>query len=151
MSFNSSIVDSSLNIPFTYLEATESLNAIIKEIKKFLANTDVPREKIIGLGLSLAGRINVKTSNILSNYHFGDAPVKSTLEEEFDLPVFLDNDSRALAYGEYNFGRYGSPYSEKNVCIVNIDYGMSLGIFVNGIPVYGASGYAGEIRPYPNV
>jgi predicted NBD/HSP70 family sugar kinase len=149
MSFNTSIVESSLNIPFTYLEAKESLNAIIAEIKKFLSKTKVPKEKIIGIGLSMAGRINVKTSNILSNYHFGDAPVKSTLEKELGLPVFLDNDSRTLAYGEYNFGRYGFPYSEKNVCIVNIDYGMSLGIFVNSIPVYGASGYAGEIGHIP--
>jgi predicted NBD/HSP70 family sugar kinase len=149
MSFNADIVESSLNIPFTYLEATESLNAISLEIKKFLSKTNVPKEKIIGLGLSLAGRINVKTNNILSNYHFGDAPVKSTLEEEFGLPVFLDNDSRTLAYGEYNFGEYGLTYSEKNVCVVNIDYGMSLGIFVNGIPIYGASGYAGEIGHIP--
>ena len=109
----------------------------------------MPKGKIIGLGLSLAGRINVKTSNILSNYHFADAPVKSTLEEEFGMPVFLDNDSRTLAYGEYNFGKSGLPYSEKNVCVVNLDYGMSLGIFVDGIPVYGASGYAGEIGHIP--
>jgi len=149
MSFNADIVESSLNIPFTYLEATESLNAIILEIKKFLSQTNVPKEKIIGLGLSLAGRINVKTSNILSNYHFADAPVKSMLEKEFGLPVFLDNDSRTLAYGEYNFGEYGLTYGEKNVCIVNIDYGMSLGIFVDGVPVYGASGYAGEIGHIP--
>ena len=149
MSFNASIEESSLNIPFEYLEARESLKAISKEIKKFLSKTKVPKGKIIGLGLSLAGRINVKTSNILSNYHFADAPVKSTLEEEFGMPVFLDNDSRTLAYGEYNFGKSGLPYSEKNVCVVNLDYGMSLGIFVDGIPVYGASGYAGEIGHIP--
>jgi transcriptional regulator of PTS gene len=149
MSFNASIVESSLNIPFTYLDAKESLKAISEKIKKFLSKTKVPKEKIIGLGLSLAGRINVKTSNILSNYHFADAPVKSTLEEEFGMPVFLDNDSRTLAYGEYNFGKAGLPYPEKNVCVVNLDYGMSLGIFVNGLPVYGASGYAGEIGHIP--
>src|SRR5579871_3689957 len=149
MSFNAGIVESSLNIPFSYLEANESLNAIILEIKKFLSVSNISKEKIIGLGLSLAGRINVKTSNILSNYHFGDAPVKEKLEAAFDMPVFLDNDSRTLAYGEYNFGRFGHPYAEKNVCVVNIDYGMCLGIFVNGLPVYGASGYAGEIGHIP--
>jgi predicted NBD/HSP70 family sugar kinase len=149
MSFNASIVESELDIPFDFLDANESLNAIIKEIKKFLKKTVIPKEKIIGLGLSLAGRINVKTSEILSIYHFGNAPVKLKLEEAFGLPVFLDNDSRTLAYGEYNFGKYGLPYSEKNVCIVNIDYGIAIGIFANGVPIYGSSGYAGEIGHIP--
>ncbi len=149
MSFNASIVESELDIPFDFLDANESLNAIIKEIKDFLKKTVIPKEKIIGLGLSLAGRINVKTSEILSIYHFGNAPVKLKLEEAFGLPVFLDNDSRTLAYGEYNFGKYGLPYSEKNVCIVNIDYGIAIGIFANGVPIYGSSGYAGEIGHIP--
>jgi predicted NBD/HSP70 family sugar kinase len=149
MNFNACIVDEALHIPFDFLDATESLNAIIKEIKKFLSKTKVPKEKIAGFGLSLAGRINVKTSEILSIYHFGNAPVKNTLEEEFGLPVFIDNDSRALAYGEYYFGRHGLPYKEKNTCIINLDYGIALGIFVNGFPVYGASGYAGEIGHIP--
>ena len=149
MSFNASIVDSALNIPFDFSDASESLDAIIREIRNFLSKIKVPKEKIIGLGLSLAGRINVKTSEILSIYHFGNAPVKTKLEEEFGLPVFIDNDSRTLAYGEYNFGNSGFPYSEKNVCIVNLDYGIAIGIFANGIPVYGASGYAGEIGHIP--
>lgn len=149
MSFNASIVESALNIPFDFLEASESLSAIINEIKKFLSKTNIPKEKIIGLGLSLAGRINVKTSEILSIYHFGNAPVKTKLEEELGLPVFIDNDSRTIAYGEYNFGNNGLPYNEKNVCIVNLDYGIAIGIFVNGIPIYGASGYAGEIGHIP--
>ncbi|HXB44334.1 MAG TPA: ROK family protein, partial [Puia sp.] len=127
----------------------ESLNAIVGEIRSFLSKTRVPKEKILGLGLSLAGRINVKTSEILSIYHFGDAPVKTKLEQEFGLPVFIDNDSRTLAYGEYNFGNGGLAYTEQNVCIVNLDYGLAIGIFANGAPIYGASGYAGEIGHIP--
>jgi predicted NBD/HSP70 family sugar kinase len=149
MSFNGDLVKTALNIPFTYLEAGESLQAIIGEIRIFLQKITIPMDKIVGLGLSMAGRINVKTSNILSNYHFGDAPVKKRLEKAFGLPVFLDNDSRTVAYGEYHFGHSGLSFTEQNVCIVNIDYGMSLGIFVNGKPVYGASGYAGEIGHIP--
>ncbi|MBS1935340.1 MAG: ROK family protein [Bacteroidetes bacterium] len=149
MSFNANIIDSALDVPFAFLDTNESLDAIIKEIHKFLSNVSVVKEKIIGLGLSMAGRINVKTSEILSIYHFGNAPVKEKLEEEFNLPVYLDNDSRTLAYGEYNFGQHGLPYSEKNACIVNLDYGIAIGIFADGAPVYGASGYAGEIGHIP--
>ncbi len=149
MSFNAHMVESALNIPFLFSDPGESLNAIISEIQAFLVKSAVPKEKIIGLGLSMSGRINVKTSQILSNYHFGEAPIKTRLEQALGLPVYIDNDSRTLAYGEYYFGRNGLSYQEKNVCIVNLDYGMSIGIFVDGRPVYGASGYAGEIGHIP--
>ena len=149
MNFNGRILQSSLNIPFRFLESEESLNAIIKEIRKFLSKTNIPKQDIIGVGLSLAGRINVKTSKILSIYHFGDAPVKAKVEEELGLEVFLDNDSRTISYGEYYFGVNDLPYAEKNVCIVNLDYGIAIGVFSNGTPIYGASGYAGEIGHIP--
>jgi predicted NBD/HSP70 family sugar kinase len=149
MSFNAGMVETALGIPFLFSDPDESLNAIVNEIQAFLAKSIIPKDKIIGLGLSLSGRINVKTSQILSNYHFAEAPIKSRLEEVLGLPVYIDNDSRTIAYGEYYFGRDGLSYPEKNVCIVNLDYGMSLGIFVDGRPVYGTSGYAGEIGHIP--
>jgi predicted NBD/HSP70 family sugar kinase len=146
MGFDKKIVDTSINIPFPFLDIHESLDAILKDIHEFLASVNVPKEKILGLGLSIAGRINVKTGQILTIYHFADAPVKSILEESLGFPVYIDNDSRTVAYGEYHFGQTGQ---EKNCLIVNLDYGLALGIFVNGQPVYGASGYAGELGHIP--
>lgn len=146
MGFDKKMVASSLNISFPFLDTHESLDAIIKDIKVFLDSISVPKEKILGIGLSIAGRINVKTGQILTIYHFADAPIKSIIEESLGLPVFIDNDSRTLAYGEFHFGLNGF---KKNVLIVNIDYGLALGIFVNGKPLYGASGYAGELGHIP--
>lgn len=146
MGFDKTLVASARNIPFPFLDTHDSLDAIIKDIKVFLNSVSVPKEKILGIGLSIAGRINVKTGKILTIYHFSDAPVKSILEESLGLPVYIDNDSRTLAYGEYHFGNSGK---EKNVLIANLDYGLALGIFVDGHPVYGASGYAGELGHIP--
>jgi predicted NBD/HSP70 family sugar kinase len=146
MGFDKKLVATSMNIPFPFLDTRESLDAIIKDIKDFLNGLQIPRDKIFGVGLSIAGRINVKTGQILTIYHFADAPVKSILEESLKLPVYIDNDSRTLAYGEYHFGQ---PGTEKHALIVNLDYGLALGIFVDGHPVYGASGYAGELGHIP--
>jgi predicted NBD/HSP70 family sugar kinase len=146
MAFDKSMVASSLDIPFPFLDTRESLEAIIKYIKEFLQTQDIPKEKILGLGVSISGRINVKTGQILTIYHFADAPIKGILEESLGLPVYMDNDSRTLAYGEYHFGQAGV---ERNSLILNLDYGVALGIFVNGKPVYGASGYAGELGHIP--
>ena len=146
MGFDKKMVASCLNIPFPFLDTHESLEEIIKHIKLFLDSITVPRDRILGIGLSISGRINVKTGQILTVYHFADAPIKSIIEESLGLPVFIDNDSRTLAYGEFHFGLNGF---EKNVLIMNIDYGLGLGIFINGKPLYGTSGYAGELGHIP--
>jgi predicted NBD/HSP70 family sugar kinase len=146
MGFDKTIVDSKPDIPFPFLDPHESLNAVIKEINDFLGQSKIPKEKIIGVGLSIAGRVNVKKGEILTIYHFEDAPVKNILEQAIKLPVYIDNDSRTIAYGEYYSG--GKKYGE-NIIVVNLDYGLGAGIFIDGKPVYGASGYAGELGHIP--
>jgi transcriptional regulator of PTS gene len=146
MGFNKTMLKASYDIPFFLEDANESLAEIVKQVKKFIAESGIPSEKIVGMGVSISGRINVKTGEILTIYHFSDAPVKKVLEEAFDMPVYLDNDSRAMAYGEFHFGKLKD---EKEVLVLNLDYGLALGIFVNGKPVFGASGYAGELGHIP--
>lgn len=145
MGFDKTIIDSVVDIPFPFLDPHESLNAIIEEINAFLIRSSVPKVKIVGVGLSIAGRINVKKGEILTIYHFEDAPVKSILEEAIELPVYIDNDSRTIAYGEYYFGSKKA----ENTIVVNLDYGLGTGIFTDGKPMYGASGYAGELGHIP--
>jgi predicted NBD/HSP70 family sugar kinase len=146
MGFNKTMEKASFDIPFFLEDANESLQEIVKQIRLFIDQCGVPSEKIIGMGVSISGRINVKTGEILTIYHFSDAPVKKALETEFGMPVYLDNDSRTLAYGEFHFGKH---HGETEVLVLNLDYGMALGIFVNGKPVFGASGYAGELGHIP--
>jgi predicted NBD/HSP70 family sugar kinase len=146
MGFNKKMVSIQKNIPFPFLDTNDSLDAIITHIRSFIDSLEVPADKILGIGLSIAGRINVKTGQILTIYHFADAPIKSILEEALGLPVYIDNDSRTLAYGEFHFGRHNN---EKNVLIVNQDYGLAAGVFVDGKPLYGCSGYAGELGHIP--
>ena len=146
MGFDKTMIKSSYEIPFFFEEAKTALQEIVNQVRQFIQMTGVPPEKIVGMGVSISGRINVRTGEILTIYHFSDAPVKQTLEQEFGMPVYLDNDSRTMAYGEYHFGKYAA-HSE--VLVLNLDYGMALGMFVNGKPVFGTSGYAGELGHIP--
>jgi predicted NBD/HSP70 family sugar kinase len=146
MGFDRKIIYAKADVPFFYLEAGQSLQEISRIILAFLSEAPVDRAKIVALGLSISGRVNVKTGQILTMYHFADAPVKSFLEETLKLPVYIDNDSRTIAYGEFHFGERTT---ENEALILNLDYGMALGIFVKGEPVYGVSGYAGELGHIP--
>jgi predicted NBD/HSP70 family sugar kinase len=146
MGFDKDLVYVERNIPFFYEEKAASLTHIIQLIQGFLDNCGTPVEKIAGIGCSISGRVNVHSGEILTFYHFGDAPVKQVLEAEFGIAVYLDTDSRALSYGEFHFGKSGK---EKEVLVLNLDYGIAIGIFVNGRPAYGVSGYAGELGHIP--
>ncbi|WP_236612902.1 ROK family protein [Cesiribacter andamanensis] len=68
------------------------------------------------------------------------------IEASVGIRVFLENDSRAMAYGEFSSGIVGD---EKDVLFLNIDYGIGMGIMINGQLSYGKSGYSGEVGHIP--
>ncbi len=146
MGFDRKMVFREMDIPFLYEEAGESLTIIIRLIKDFIKKCGVDKSKIMGLGCSISGRINMHTGEILTIYHFGNAPVKKELEKALGIPIYIDNDSRAVSYGEFYFGKRTT---EQEVLVLNLDYGLAVGIFIKGKPVYGASGYAGELGHIP--
>ncbi len=146
LGFNNSIITHKSGVPFLYDKVDKALVEIVNLVRDFIKECGVDNKKIAGIGFSISGRVNTKTGELLTFDHFGDAPVKKILEEQLGIPVFPDNDSRALAYGEFHFG---IRKEEKEVLTLNLDYGLALGIFVNGKPVYGVSGYAGELGHIP--
>jgi glucokinase-like ROK family protein len=124
-------------------EAFEQLIAIIEE---FIAHLSIERKKILGIGINLTGRINNENGYSYSFFHFHEEPLASTLKTRLGIKVFLENDSRAMAYGEFCFGVVSN---EKNVLFVNMDYGIGLGILVEGKLYYGKSGFSGELGHIP--
>ena len=59
-----------------------------------------------GIGVGVMGLVEPKSGILHFSLHHNwkDLPIKSILEEEFKLPVIVDNDSRAMVLGEYWFG-----------------------------------------------
>lgn len=99
---------------------------------------------IIALGVSIPGLVNKKTG---INYTYkslngqNDSLAK-LIENHFSLPTYVINDSKATAFGEYHFGL---AKGKSHVLSVNVDWGIGLGIVLNGEIFDGASGFAGEL------
>jgi predicted NBD/HSP70 family sugar kinase len=146
MGFDKQLLFSEENISFLSEDAAIALEEIVSIIRRFIQQCGIPTARLAGIGCSISGRVNMHTGDILTIYHFGNAPVKAFLEKSLGIPVYLDNDSRALSYGEFHFGKRTT---EKEVLVLNLDYGIAIGIFIDGKPVYGASGYAGELGHIP--
>ena len=64
------------------------------------------------------------------------------LSERLSIPVTIENDSRAMAYGEY---MAGVVQGEKNILFINLNWGLGSGIIIDGKLYYGKSGFAGEM------
>lgn len=101
-------------------------------------------KKLIACGVSIPGLVN-KNTGINYTYKSLNSENKSlgkSIEEHFKLPAFVINDSKATAFGEY---RFGLAKGKHHVLSINVDWGIGLGIVVNGEIFDGASGFAGEL------
>lgn len=66
--------------------------------------------------------------------------------ERLGFHVSIDNDTRAMAYGEY---MKGCVEKEKNIIFVNVSWGLSISIIIDGKIYYGKSGFSGEFGHIP--
>ncbi|SFG40444.1 ROK family protein (putative glucokinase) [Pontibacter chinhatensis] len=134
------------HVPYLLNNSEESLAELCNIIKGFIAGLSIPKSKIWSMGINLSGRINYATGHSYSFFHFQEEPLSRILEEEIGIKVYLENDSRAMAFGEYS---NGSVDNYKHVLFLNLDHGLGSGIIMNGQLYYGKSGYSGEFGHMP--
>ena len=99
--------------------------------------------RIFGVGMAVAGLIN-RDRNIVEfspDFHWHNVDVVGELSRWHNMPIVFDNVTRVMAIGEYCYG-IGKQF--KNFVCVNVGYGIGAGIIMNGEPMYGPKGMAGE-------
>lgn len=146
MDFKKHLITQKYRIPFRLENTPESLAELIKLIQGFIKESPVKKDKILSMGINLSGRINHTIGYSYSFFHFQEEPLSAYIENKIGITTYLENDSRAMAYGEFMCGELNN---EKNVLFVNIDYGIGLGILIDGKVYYGKSGFSGEFGHMP--
>jgi N-acetylglucosamine repressor len=129
----------------THLENNaQFLSFLVSFIQESIRESTVDPKAIIGMGLAIPGLIDSRRSLNLTypNLNLTDQPFTTWLEQKLGYPVYLINDSKATALGE---NRFGSAQGKKHALSINIDWGVGLGIILNGEVFQGASGFAGEL------
>ncbi|ERJ61130.1 ROK family protein [Sphingobacterium paucimobilis] len=140
------LIASKHDIPYTLENNEQSLLDICKEIKDFVAKLSIKKDKILGVGINLSGRINYRTGYSYSYFNFYEDPLSNFFEHELGIRTFLENDTKALSYGEFSSGVLNN---EKDALFVNVDNGIGLGILINNQLYYGKSGFSGEFGHIP--
>ncbi len=118
-----------------------------------VANELAAREKIEAVGLSIAGLVSSDRSTMLATPNIADldgVPLQRLLEEAIGLPVCVENDANAAAWGETVFG---AGRGCEHLMLLTVGTGIGGGIVTNGELYRGAFGLAaefGHMRIVPN-
>lgn len=123
-----------------------SLEHLRKCIVQFLDKCKAVKDKIIGIGISMPGFVDVKKGINHSFLDTEDKSIVSYLGEKINIPVLIDNDSSLIGLAEM---RLGSATNHKNTMVINIGWGVGLGMILSGELFRGHNGFAGEFSHIP--
>jgi len=121
----------------------ERLGALINE---FVLESGIASTHIAGIGIGMPGFVDSREG---INYTFLNTPEKGIaryLTEHTGIQTFIENDSRLIALAEF---RFGIARKSSNVLVVNLGWGVGLGMILNGEYFRGHNGFAGEFSHLP--
>lgn len=101
--------------------------------------------EIGGVCLAVPGYISTKENKILSAANLEaieGIPLKEELEDRTGVPVTVENDASAAAWGEF---RFGAGKDARHLILVTLGTGVGGGIISDGVLLRGARGTGGEL------
>lgn len=144
--FKGSQIDYHEQLPFSVQNSEESFREMCRYLTSHMESNGIEPSRVLAYGFNLTGRVNNETGYCFSYFIGEDKPIASVLEDELGKPAFVENDSRAMTYGEYICG---AANNENNMLFINIAWGLGMGMIVDGKLSYGKSGFSGEIGHFP--
>jgi predicted NBD/HSP70 family sugar kinase len=144
MNISGQIVNEASVDDFYFDNTPATLDKVCLGVGEFLAQSGVESSRVALVNINISGRVNSLTGESYSVFRFeeNDEPLATILSEKIGLPVRIENDSRAMTFGELSTG---NARGYRNALFVNASWGLGLGIIVGGELYYGRHGYSGEI------
>lgn len=104
----------------------------------------IERYEVKGICVAAPGFVDAAGSRLMftPNLPMSDEPLRAKIEKKLNVPVLIENDANAAAWGE---ARFGAAQNRRNVVILTVGTGLGGGIVVDGRLVRGAYGMAAEI------
>lgn len=125
----------------THIDDHQLAHKLLDGFEKLLAETNIQRSRIVGVGVSMPGLVDSVLGVNLSIKEVVNKDVKANIQSLFNMNVVVENDARMEAYGELLFGKVKNT---ANSLVVHWGWGLGLGIIHNGALYSGSQGFAGE-------
>ncbi|MGM9843842.1 MAG: ROK family transcriptional regulator [Muribaculaceae bacterium] len=146
INFNGELVENQMNVPYTFENSPKGLDNLCDIIRTFISSLIVEKDKILDISINVSGRVNPDSGYSYSWFNFGEDPLSQVMTDKIGIDVYIDNDTRAMTYGEYLRGNINE---KKDMLFVNLSWGLGLGIIIDGKLYKGKSGFAGEFGHTP--
>jgi len=135
------------------IEVTKDLGAleqVCAYASELIQHSGIDLKKLIGVGISMPGLVSSKEGNnhtyLLTTQE--PASLQQLLEHRLGKPVFIENDAKSATLAEY---RFGLAHGRRDVLVLSMDWGIGMGVILDGKLRSGASGFAGEFGHIPLV
>lgn len=146
INFNGELVETQMGVPYTFENTQKGLNSLCELISNFIGSLIVEKDKILDINVNVSGRVNPESGYSYSWFNFGEDTLAQVMTDRIGIDVYIDNDTRAMTYGEYLKGNISE---KKHILFVNLSWGLGLGIIIDGNLYMGKSGFAGEFGHFP--
>jgi glucokinase len=123
--------------PATDVEAIEdAITSLVTQLRD--------RHDIAAVGVGAAGYVDKARAVVMfaPNIAWRDVNLKAELEERIHLPVVVENDANAAAWGEFT---YGAGHDVDDLLLVTVGTGVGGGVVLDGELYRGAFGVGAEI------
>jgi predicted NBD/HSP70 family sugar kinase len=124
----------------------DALSTLAAHIDDVINRSGIPKNKFAGIGIGMPGFVDTAKG---INYTFLEAEhgtLTQYISSKVKLPVYIDNDSRLIALAELKFG---TARNKRNAMVINVGWGVGLGMILNGELFRGHNGFAGEFSHIP--
>ncbi len=126
--------------------AYDALEMVSEKINGLIDKSGINKANISGVGIGMPGFVDLEKGVNYSFFETKQQSITEYVEEKVGLPVFIDNDSSVIALAEL---RFGAAKNRKNAMVINIGWGIGLGLILNGALFRGNNGFAGEFSHMP--
>ena len=147
---NNNNITGTQDFPIWISQDLSAVDQLYEYASKLISSSGINLDKLMGIGISMPGLVAAKEGN---NYtylltHQESESLQQILENKFNKPVYIQNDVKSATLAEY---RFGLAHGRKDVLVLSMDWGIGLGIIMDGKLRSGASGFAGEFGHIPLV
>jgi glucokinase len=126
-------------------QAAPGSDALMNSLVELIAKLRADHPDIAGVGVGLPGFVDSVEGIVhhLTNVEgWNDVPLRQILHERTGLPVTIENDANAMAYGEF---KHGAASGGRHVICVTLGTGVGGALILDGHLYRGAQLGAGEI------
>jgi len=119
------------------------MTLLFAEIRQLMQKAPASPYHVVGIGVGVSGLVDLEGRLLFApNLGWRDVPLKEKLEQEFQLPVQVENEAHAGALGEK---LYGAGAGGRQLVYISAGMGIGTGIIINNELYRGSGGLSGEM------